>query len=189
MISNRDRQACKFGTHPIFDIAGLDWLSATLTTKSTTPTGEAVAMGQVGEALWHERCACIATMPPPARALCSMLIWGNNKADYDTVLEHMHTIAQQKITPAMMPSNCQHTYADLTKRLAKMVLDLHLQNAWDLCTVKGRLYFAGVDMSDKTYAKRFLHAQHALIDALLDLSYEIGESINQYRRKLISNDA
>lgn len=179
-------QACKFGTHPIFDIDGLDWLCQHL---SATPAKvfddfNAPVKSDNDYSSWQERCACIGTMPTPARALCSLLVWGIDKANYETVRDYMAGVVLTELRKITLPKNCPHNRQDLSHKMATMVLMLHLQNMWDLCTVKGRLYFFSIDINEKTYTNQFPKCQRLLIDTLQELAWEIGMAIGKYRNEL-----
>lgn len=185
-INLNNQQACKFGTHEIFDIDGLDWLCQHL---STTPAKffddfNATKRHDVDYSAWQERCACIGTMPTPVRALCSLLVWGMDKSNYETMRDHLAGVVLAELRKVPLPKNCRHDRADLSQKMADMVLTLYLQNMWDLCTVKGRLYFFSIDIHEKTYTNQFTKHQRLLIDSLQELAWEIGEAIREYKYKL-----
>lgn len=185
-INLGNQQASKFGTHSMFDIDGLDWLCQHL---SATPAKvfddfNAPVKSDNDYSSWQERCACIGTMPTPARALCSLLVWGIDKANYETVRDYMAGVVLTELRKITLPKNCPHNRQDLSHKMATMVLMLHLQNMWDLCTVKGRLYFFSIDINEKTYTNQFPKCQRLLIDTLQELAWEIGMAIGKYRNEL-----
>ncbi|WII94983.1 hypothetical protein LU276_08210 [Moraxella haemolytica] len=183
---NLNQQASRFGTHPMFDIDGLDWLCQHLTATPAKVFDDfnTPVKSDNDYSGWQERCACIGTMPTPARALCSLLVWGMDKANYETVQDHLAGVVLTELKKAPLPKNCPHNRQDLSHKMATMVLMLHLQNAWDLCTVKGRLYFFSIDINEKTYTNQFTKHQRLLIDTLQELAWEIDGAIVKYRNEL-----
>ncbi|MBE9597162.1 hypothetical protein [Moraxella sp. K2450] len=184
-INPTNQQACKFGTHPMFDIDGLDWLGQYLTaTPAKFGDFNTPSKGDSDYSAWQERCACIGMMDTPARALCSLLVWGMDKANYETVRDYLAGVVLTELKKAPLPKNCPHDRQTLSHKMAHMVLMLHLQNMWDLCTVKGRLYFFSIDIHEKTYTNQFTKHQRLLIDTLQELAWEIGMAIGKYRNEL-----
>lgn len=185
IISINNQQACKFGTHPMFDIDGLDWLCQHLTaTPAKLGDFSAPPKSDSHYSTWQERCACIGMMDAPARALCSMLVWGMDKTAYETVRDYLAGVVLTELRQAPLPKNCSHDREVLSHKMAHMVLSLHLNNAWDLCTVKGRLYFFSIDINEKTYTNQFLKHQRLLIDTLQNLVVEIEVAIDEYKKLL-----
>ncbi len=185
-INLNNQQASKFGTHPIFDIDGLDWLCQhmTATPAKVFDDFNAPIKPDNDYSEWQERCACIGMMDTPARALCSLLVWGMDKSNYETVRDHLAGVVLTELRKAPLPKNCPHDRAELSHKMAHMVLSLHLQNMWDLCTVKGRLYFFSIDINEKTYTNQFLKHQRLLIDTLQNLVVEIEVAIDEYKKLL-----
>lgn len=184
-INLNNQQACKFATHPIFDIDGLDWLCQHLSATPAKFDGvKASNQSDYDYSAWQERCACIAMMNKPARALCGMLVWGMDKSNYETVQDYLAGVVLIELQKVSLPKTYPHDRATLSQKMAHMVLFLHLQNSWELYTVKGRLYFFSIGMSDKTYTNQFTKCQRLLIDSLQDLAWEIGEAIGRYRKAL-----
>lgn len=185
-----DKQVCKFGTHPIFDIEGLDWLCqhTTATPAKMFNDFNASVKSDSDYSAWQERCACIGTMDTPIRALCSLLVWGMDKTNYETVLDYLAGVVLPKLNKITLPKNCPHNRSELSHKMANMVLSLHLNNAWNLCTVKGRLYFFSIDIHEKTYTNQFTQCQRLLIDTLQNLAWEIGVAIGKYRNALRDKD-
>lgn len=184
MKENQNDQSNKFATHPIFDIDGLDWLNQHLTAQSLQIKDSHPPKGDPNYGAWQERCACIGMMTPPARALCSMLIWGLDKHSYDVVREYLSDKLLTELKKTRLPKGCVHDRADLAGRMAQMVLHLHLWNMWDFCTTKGRLYFFGIKMGVSTYKNNYLPHQKFLIAELSELVVQIGIKIDEYRKSL-----
>lgn len=186
-IINPSKQVNKFGTHPMFNnIDGLDWLCQhmTATPAKLFDDFNAPVKSDNDYSGWQERCACIGTMDTPARALCSMLVWGIDKANYETVRDYLAGVVLTELRKAPLPKNCPHDREILSHKMAHMVLTLHLQNMWDLCTVKGRLYFFSININEKTYTNQFTKHQRLLIDTLQELAWEIAGAIGKYRNEL-----
>lgn len=184
-IIMNNKQASKFATHPIFDIDGLDWLCQYLTaTPAKFGDFSAPPKSDSHYSAWQERCACIGMMTPPCRALCSILIWGMEKRAYDVICSYMADKALAELNKITLPKNCPYDRATLSYKMAHMVLSLHLNNAWDLCTVKGRLYFFSIDINEKTYAKQFTGVQRLLIETLDNVGFDIGAAIHNYKKTL-----
>ncbi len=180
------KQASKFTTHPMFDIDGLDWLCQHLTATPAKMFDDFNTPNKCDNdySAWQERCACIGTMDTPMRALCSMLVWGIEKQAFDTVCGYMTKQLLTELRKAPLPKNCPYDRETLSHKMAHMVLSLHLKNMWDLCTVKGRLYFFNINIHEKTYINQFTKHQRLLIDTLQDLAWEIGVAIGEYRNEL-----
>lgn len=186
-IMNSNQQASKFGTHPMFNnIDGLDWLCQhmTATPAKVFDDFNAPVKSDNDYSGWQERCACIGMMDTPARALCSLLVWGMDKKNYETVRDYLAGVVLTELRQITLPKNCPHDRAELSHKLAEMVLHLHLYNMWELCTVKGRLYFFSIKINEKTYTNQFTKCQRLLIDTLQDLVWEIGMAIGDYRNEL-----
>lgn len=187
MINNKSK--IPMFTHPIFDIDGLDWLCEHLSTTPAKLDNGHQTVKIPDYSSWQEQCACIGMIPsPPARALCSLLVWGNDKQAFDMVLEYLSGQVLIKLQDKQLPKGCTHTRQDLAYRLAYMVWHLHLWNVWDLCTVKGRLYFAGIMMSDKTYTNQMLPYQRTLLETLAQMTEEIEISIAKYKKALLKEN-
>lgn len=114
-----------FATHPIFNIDGLDWLNQHLTAKSLHIKDSQPPKGDPDYSAWQECCACIGMMTPPARALCSMLIWGFDKYSYDVVHEYLADKLLTELKKTRLPKGCAHDRSDLASRMADMVLKLY----------------------------------------------------------------
>lgn len=184
MKDNQNNQPNKFATHPIFDIDELDWLNQHLTAQSLQIKDSQPPKGDPNYGAWQERCACIGMMTPPARALCSMLIWGLDKHSYDVVREYLADKLLTELKKTRLPKGCVHDRADLAGRMAHMVLHLHLWNMWDLVTVKGRLYFFSIDINEKTYLNQFVKSQRFLIKELENIVTDIECTISKYKKSL-----
>lgn len=175
----------QFASHPIFNIDGLDWLSQHLTAKSAKL--EAGYHNKAGNdySLWQERCGCIVMIDsPPAKALCSLLIWGNEKRAFDIVHEHLTHVAFNELRNQELPKGCVHNRKDLARRMAYMVWALYLWNSWDCYTVKGKLLYAGIKIHDRTYKNQMSSYHKTLICKLQQLAEEIDEGIRNYRKSL-----
>lgn len=183
---NLNQQASKFGTHPMFDIDGLGWLCQhmTATPAKVFDDFNTPVKSDNDYSGWQDRCACIGMMDTPARALCSLLVWGMDKANYETVQDYLAGMVLTELKKAPLPKNCPHDRVELSHKMAHMVLSLHLQNMWDLCTVKGRLYFFSISINEKTYTNQFTKHQRLLIDTLQELAWEISGAIGKYRNEL-----
>ncbi len=104
-INLNNQQASKFGTHPIFDIDGLDWLCQhmTATPAKVFDDFNAPIKPDNDYSEWQERCACIGMMDTPARALCSLLVWGMDKSNYETVRDHLAGVVLTELRKAPLP--------------------------------------------------------------------------------------
>ena len=182
-----NNQPNKFATHPIFDIDGLDWLCEHLTAQSLHIKDSQPPKGDPNYSAWQERCACIGMMTPPVRALCSMLIWGLDKQSYDVVHEYLADKLLDELKKTRLPKGCVHDRADLAKRMAEMIFSLYLYDAWDLYTIKGRLFYAGIRMHERTYSNQMLKYQRFAQDEFYALTLDIAFNIKNYKRELKKN--
>ncbi|WP_019519912.1 hypothetical protein [Faucicola boevrei] len=180
----------RFATRPMFDIDGLDWLTATLTAKTTKLTAtDTPATTPKDNETWEDRCACIGMMNEPANALCSMLVWGYDSQQCEKVVHYLSKILQrQKIK---LPNNCPHSPAELCDKIANMVLYLHFWDLWECFTVKGKLQcgemfgWGAIQIHERTYSKQYYPYQKLAIQKLQELLCEIEDNIKQYRKNLI----
>lgn len=178
----------RFATHPMFDIDGLDWLTATLTAKTTKLTAtDTPATTPKDNETWEDRCACIGMInSDPARALCSMLIWGYNQAEFDVIRWHLAGVMYNQMLAdnKAMPQGFSLSIEQFCFKVANMVLYLHLYDLWDFYTVAGRLYFCSIPINDRTYSNQFTKYQKQLIKELQDLADIISNNITNYRMAL-----
>lgn len=186
----------KLGTHPIFDIDGLEWLEQMLRPKVSSAIAQSLKNNHSAKRLvetWEDRCACIGMIEhESARALCSILMWGFEQHQYDKIVNFlsMALYRQMKHDKIKMPNNCPHSPAELCEKMANMVLYLHLWNCWELYTVKGKLWcgemfgWGEIQLHEKTYSNQMLKYQRFLINTLQELVVEIEDSIHKYRKNL-----
>lgn len=180
----------KFATNPIFDIDGLDWLE--IHTKSI-PLEPIAKSPKIANATWEDRCACIGMIQNhPARALCSILIWGYEQQQFEKIVQYLskELLQQMRHDKARLPNNCPHSPAELCDKIANMVLYLHLWDIWDCFTVKGKLQcgemfgWGAIQIHERTYSNQLLKYQRFVIRKLEGLAGEIETQITTYQKQL-----
>lgn len=179
-----------FGQSTNLQLSNQDWLEQGMHAK--TVKFNIGAGGLPPEVNWEDHCAAIAMIDDkPAKALASILLWGSDtnwdwSRYFDEVVQYLsaNMIEHCKQDGRIEPKACVHSLPELARLMARMVLHFELYELWDMYTVKGRLQFCGIKMSDRTYSNSYLFYQRLMINDLSSLCAEADTNVSEYRRKL-----
>lgn len=184
-----DELPSNFGKSPNLQLSNQDWLERGMHAKTVKFD---IGGGLPPEVNWEDHCAAIAMIShPPAKALASILLWGNDdhwdwSRQFDEVVHYLaaNMIGRCKQGGRAAPQACTHTLPQLARLMARMTLHFELYQLWDMYTVKGRLKFSGVDMNDRTYSNHFLCYQKQMLEDLIDMVCKADQYVGLYRHEL-----
>lgn len=182
----------RFATSPRLELQHGDWLKQGMGAK--TVKFDIGSGGLPPEVNWEDKAAAIGLIESRhAKALASLLVWGDNKLwdwseSFDMVVNYLavRMIARCAEDKRKAPRGSYHTLEELAKLVARMTLHFELYDLWGLYTVEGRLLFSGIKMNDRTYSNYFLCYQRFMIDDLSSLCNGIDIEVSKYRRRLKS---
>lgn len=182
--------AKRFGTSPRLELSNGEWLKQGMGAKTVK-----FDIGQGGlppEVNWEDKAAAIALIEDcHAKALASLLVWGDNKLwdwseSFDMVVNYLaaRMIARCAEDKREAPRGGKHTLEELAKLVARMTLHFELYDLWGLYTVEGRLLFSGIKMNDRTYSNYFLCYQRLMLVDIDSLMEAINLEVDDYRKAL-----
>lgn len=179
-----------FGKSPNLQLHHQDWLERGMHAK--TVKFDIGAGGLPPEVNWEDHCAAIAMIDhPPAKALASILLWGNDdhwdwSRHFDEVVHHLaaNMVGRCKQDGRGEPQACKHRLPELARLMARMTLHFELYQLWDMYTIKGRLKFSGIEVKSSTYTNAWLTYQRQMMDDLIDMVGKIDCSVAHYRKQL-----
>ncbi len=182
--------AKRFGTSPRLELLSGEWLKQGLGVKTVK-----FDIGQGGlppEVNWEDKAAAIALIEDcHAKALASLLVWGDNKLwdwseSFDMVVNYLaaRMIARCAEDKREAPRGSCYTLEELAQLVARMTLHFELYDLWTIYTVEGRLLFSGIKMNDRTYSNYFLGYQRQMLNDLEELVHFINNDIAKYRSNL-----
>lgn len=180
----------RFATSPRLELQHGDWLKQGMGAKTVK-----FDIGQGGlppEVNWEDKAAAIGLIESRhAKALASLLVWGDNKLwdwseSFDMVVNYLaaRMIARCAEDKREAPRGGCYTLEELAKLVARMTLHFELYDLWGLYTVEGRLLFSGINMNDRTYSNYFLCYQRHMLEDLEELVRAIDGTVASYRYQL-----
>ena len=183
----------RFATSPRLELQHGDWLKQGMGAKTVK-----FDIGQGGlppEVNWEDKAAAIGLIESRhAKALASLLVWGDNKLwdwskSFDMVVNYLaaRMIARCAEDKREAPRGSCYSLEELAKLVARMTLHFELYDLWGLYTVEGRLLFSGIKMNDRSYSNHFLCYQRHMLDDLEELVRAINNDIASYRSNLNVN--
>ena len=185
-----DLLAKRFGTSPRLELLQGDWLRQGMGAK--TVKFDIGSGGLPPEVNWEDKAAAIGLIKSRhAKALASLLVWGNNELwdwseCFDMVVEYLalKMLDRCVVDGRESPKGGKHTLEELASLIARMTLHFELYNLWGLYTVEGRLLFSGIKVPASSYSKLWLRYQNCMlvdIEALINI---INQDTDDYRRRL-----
>lgn len=183
----------RFATSPRLELQHGDWLKQGMGAK--TVKFDIGSGGLPPEVNWEDKAAAIGLIESRhAKALASLLVWGDNKLwdwseSFDMVVNYLSArmIARCAEDKREAPRGSCYNLEELAKLVARMTLHFELYDLWGLYTVEGRLLFSGIKMNDRTYSNYFLCYQRHMLDDLEELVRAINNDIASYRSNLNIN--
>ena len=185
MISAINR---RFGTSQRLELTNGEWIRNGMGAKTVN-----FNVGHGGPAPpvnWEDRSAAVALIKShQVKAMASLLVWGSDAAwdrtqFFDTVVSHLSTLMIERCECDGQEAPSNHSIEEMARLMARMTLHFEMYQLWTVYTVKGQLFFSGIDMPAGTYSQKWSGYKNKMLDDLEDLAALVDAEISEYRFNL-----
>lgn len=170
-------------------VTNIEWLARSLSIK---PQNYAVGGGGgLPDIDWTDKCGVFQKLPGEhVKAFACLMAWGDLRdgdAHFKRVVNYLVqiTLAACSKKKVQLRDN-KHTLPDFIERIAQLVVYMQLRPVLQKVypTIFGRLYFAGIEISDDAYRKTWRVYEESMTEILGKWEAEIDSIIGEYRRQL-----